>query len=390
MKKFVKLECSVCKRTRDSLIDLKYYATDKCTITLSCEGRLSPVGYTSDGTAILSIPPTGVTNWYARSSIPDSGPAPLLSDPLYDTSTGSKRQIILAVSDIAIGFSPSSTSTVTLNLLAEQQVAKDYRQYTYRKTGSFTVINGVESGQAKKVLRYTITGGNPDLVEIYVDGVKRDLGVGPSQYQLYDGTVGSAVPPNSILFNTAITGTASQIDAVVTKAATLTMLALPFVRMIDDEARVDIGAWEGVNAITHRGTPWSLFYCDFTQLPVKPLDVKLRLDPNTQSTLVDGSVFTPPSTAMALLFSRTKLHTALDRLRAVWAPITALGTNTHYLVIKLLDGVRQLLITEATTVDVYPPLEVRRFRAASILKTRLSGSIDAVELDNATIIGPDA
>ena len=27
--------------------------TDKCTITLGCEGRLSPVGYTSDGTTLL-------------------------------------------------------------------------------------------------------------------------------------------------------------------------------------------------------------------------------------------------------------------------------------------------------------------------------------------------
>jgi hypothetical protein len=214
MKRYVKLQCGVCDRTRDSLIDLKHYSTDKCTITLGCEGRLSPVGYTSDGSTLIGVPPAGLTNWYPRSYVP-TGASALIATSLYDTATGAKRQLILAVSDAAIGFVPSNSATIALNFVAEQQVAKDYRQYTYRKMGSFTTVNGVEDGLAKKVLRYTATGLNPDQVEVFIDGVKRTMGLGPEMYRVYDGSPGSPVPPNSVLFNSAITGVAPQVDVVV-------------------------------------------------------------------------------------------------------------------------------------------------------------------------------
>lgn len=391
MKKYVTLRCSVCTRERDSLIDLKYYGTDKCTITLGCEGRLSPVGYTSDGRTIIGVPPTGLTNWYPRSSTV-TGTSELKGDVLYDTSTGANRQLIIAVSDADVGFVPSSAATLTLNLVAEQQVAKDYRQYVYRKTGSFTIVNGVEDGLTKKVLRYTITGATPDLVEVYVDGVRRNRGSGLEDYQLYDGAVGSPVPPNSVLFNTAITGVAPQVDVIVTKAATLSTLTLPFTRMSDDDSRVNTGAWEGVDAVLNPASSrrYSLFYCDFAEIVGAPVDIKLRVSPTLPSTLVDGTtVVLDPSWAFVML-SRTKVYTELDRQRAMWVPLADLSSDGNYMVIKLLDGQRELLITEATAVDVFPALEVLRFNNISLLRTGLRGNSDSAQLDNSIIVGPDA
>ncbi len=405
MKRYVQLKCSTCARTRESLIDLKYYTTDKCTITLGCEGRLSPVGYTSDGTTLLGVPPTGLTNWYPRATETVDGvvrPAQYvngtvtsLSTPeLYDTGTGTKRQFVLAVSDTSLGYTPNSTATVTLNFVAEQQVAKDYRQYTYRKTGSITTVNGVEDGTAKKVLRYDITGTNPDLVDVYVDGVKRSRGTGANQYQLYDGTVSSPVPPNTVLFNTAITGTLSQIDVVVTKAPTLTTLALTFNRAIDDEARVGTGAWEGVDAVRNQVNHqrWSLFYCDVTELGTLPMDLKLRLDPNTPSTIHNTTTSTLNPAWAVILLSNTKLYTELDRLRAKHVPLSALSSSsaTNYLVVKYLDGERQVLLTETMAVDVFPPYEVLRWQAATRRTTGLTGNTEAAVLDNILIVGPDA
>jgi hypothetical protein len=52
---------------------------------------------------------------------------------MYDTSTGTKKQIVLAVANDTLGFVPSDTAVVTLNFVTEQQSAKDYRQYTYRR-----------------------------------------------------------------------------------------------------------------------------------------------------------------------------------------------------------------------------------------------------------------
>lgn len=390
MKRYVTMKCSVCTRSRDILINLKQYTTDKCTITLGCEGRLAPSGYTDDGSLLIGVPPTGVTNWYPRSFVP-TGTATLAEDVLYDTSTGAKRQFVVAVSDTMLGFTPSNTATLTLNLIAEQQVARDYRQYTYRRDGSVTVINGVEDALAKKVLRYTITGPTPDLVEVYVNGVKQDMGVGPTQYQLYDGTISSPVPPNSVLFNTAVTGTGTQIDVIVTKAATLSTLAIPLVRSIDDDSRVGTGAWEGVDAVKNpaTGQRYTLFYCDFTEIGTTPTDVKLRLNPSTPSVLTDGSTYVVAAAMMSILLSRTEVYTELDRQRAMHVPMSGLITNTEYMVIKFSDGVRQLLVTESAAVNVFPPYEVLTYNVPTRRRTGLAGNVDSKQLDNTFIIGPD-
>lgn len=381
MKKYVTLQCSTCTRKKDELLDLTHYKPDRCTITLNCEGRLTPIGHTSDGTALLGVPPTGLSNWYARGSATISTTT-LQADPLYDTSTGAKKQIVLAVSNDELGFTPSSSATVTLTLVAEQQTAKDYRQYTYRRTSSFTVINGVEDNQAKKVLRYSLTGSTPDVVEVYVNGVKRERFV---HYDLYDGAVGSSVPPNSVLFLSTQTGSSTQVDIVVTKAATLSTLTLAFARTIADEARVGTGAWEGVDAVKSAALgQYSLFYCDFTEDGSHlALDVKLRVQ---EIGLTDGAPHT--ITQGAILLSRSKLFTQIDRQRSKWVPLNSL-LNANYMVVKLVNGSRSLMVTETAAIDLFPPLEIVRFKDPT-LTTNLTGNDDGAELDNTLIIGPDA
>lgn len=390
MKKYVTLKCNTCTRTKDSLIDLTHYAPDRCTITLGCEGRLSPVGYTSDGTILLGVPPTGLSNWYPRGSTTTTTKA-IKADALYDTSTGSKQQVIIAVSDAVLGFTPSGTATVVLNLLAEQQIAKDYRQYTYRKTGSFTVVNGVEDGIGKKVLRYNIVGLNPDQVEVYVDGVKRTLGLAANDYQLYDGTIGSPVPPNSVLFNTAVTGVAPQVDVIVTKAATVTTAQLTFSRMIDDEARVTLGAWEGIDYVSSPGLTgnWSLFYCDFAEVAPMTVDLKLTLNPTVPSLVIDGPSYVLQPGAGAMLLSRTQVFTQIDRQRAKWINLSVLSTNTDYLIVKLVNTVRRMYVTEASAADLFPVLQAHRFHTPTLQKLTMTGNDDSAQLDNDVIVGPD-
>lgn len=390
MKNYVTLKCSVCTRQKDELVDLTHYTPDRCTITLACEGRLTVVGHTSEGSTLLSVPPAGLTNWYPRGSTVAVGTA-LATDALYDTSTGAYGQLVVAVSVAALGYDPGPASTMTIGLLAEQQVARDYRQYTYRRTGAVSVINGVEDATTKKVLRYTLVGPTPDQVEVYVNGVKRTAGVGADQYQLYDGTVGSPVPVNSVLFGAPVTGT-SQIDVVVTKAVAPSALTLTFTRAVSDEARVGTGAWEGVGLVRSPAVgDRALFYCDFSEIAATlPLDVKLRLDPAAPPAVRDTPVSAPttlPVSQLSLLLSRAKVHTTIDRLLAVWVPLAALGTE--YLVTKLLDGTRALLVTERAVASLFPPLEAVRYAASTPLRRGI-GADGAAELSNPSINGPDA
>jgi hypothetical protein len=311
---------------------------------------------------------------------------------MYDTSTGTKKQIVLAVANDTLGFVPSDTAVVTLNFVTEQQSAKDYRQYTYRRSNSFTIVNGIEDNQAKKVLRYNISGGSADQVDVYVNGVKRERGTAADQYQLYDG-VGSVVPPNSVLFNTTITGGSTQVDVVVSKAAAVSTASLNFVRAIDDEARVNTGAWEGVHSVNSpaHGGLYSLFVCDFSENHALALDVKLRVDPQIPSIVVDvpgGSPFI--ITNAAILLSRAKSFTQIDRQRAKWVPLTKLNSETEYMVVKLVDNARALFITEASTVNLFPVIEAVRFGSPKLQTQNLLGDPDAAELDNDLISGPDA
>lgn len=337
----------------------------------------------------MSVPPTGLENWYPRGSTVTTTAA-VQSDTLYNTSTGIKQQIVLAVYDPVSTISNSATAV--LNLVAEQQTPRDYRQYIYRRSGSITVVNGVEDGAAKKVLRYNITGLTPDVVEVYVDGVKRNLGTGPTEYQLYDGTPGSPVPLNSVLFNSPVTGVLPQIDVIVTQQATISSIQLTFTRAIDNEGRVGTGAWEGVNRVS---TPiigsYSLFYCDFANISSTfTTDVKLRLNMETPSLVVDGSNSNIDPNKAAILLSRSELFTQLDRQRSTWIQLSDIGTNTNYLVVKLEAGNKKMFVTEASIRDIFPPLTVHRFDPPVLQSTSLTGNDNAAQPDNSIIIGPDA
>lgn len=386
MKKYVALKCSTCDRQKDQLVDLTHYTPDKCTITLGCEGRLSPIGYTSDSRAQLGVPPSGLVNWYPRGST-ISATSSIKQDSLYDTSTGEKHQIVLAVPHQELGFAPGSEGSVILNLVAEEQTSKDFRQYTYRRSNSFTIINGLEDGLGKKVLRYNITGESPDKVEVYLNGIKQTRG---AQYELYDGTPLSAVPLNSILFTTVQTGANTQVDVIVTQEPTQTITTLLFDRMIGDEARVNIGAWEGVSTVSSPALGvYSLMYCDFDEVtPPLAFDVKFRFHSvKYKDTPTSAEI---PLNGVVLLLSRSKVHTSIDRERSKWIKISNLRTDTEYFVTKKIDGARALLVTEKSAVDLFPILDVQRYNDPSLLKTNLGGSADAAELDNQIIVGPDA
>lgn len=382
MKKYVTLKCSTCTRQKDELVDLTRFKPDRCTITLGCEGRLSPIGYTSEGTSVLSVPPTGLSNWYPRGTTLSSSKS-LQQDSMYNTSTGTKQQIVLAVPVNNLGFVPGPQAKLTLTLEAEQQTSKEYRQYTYRKSTSFTIINGVEDGQTKKVLRYTPS----DQVEVYLNGVKRVRGV---DYELNDGTSTSAVPPNSVMFLSTITGTSNQVDVVVTQSTSPDLRNLTFNRAIDDESRAGTGAWEGIGFITSAAIgDWVLFYCDFAEVSALfTLDVKLRF---SSATIVDAPGGpTYDVTLATMLLSRTKVNTQVDRQRAKWIDVTKLNTETDFLSVKNLDGKRAMLVTEASAQDVFPLLDVVRFKAPSLQTTNLLGDSDSAEFDNFIINGPDA
>lgn len=354
-------------------------------ITLGCEGRLQPIGYSSEGSSVLSIPPTGVTNWYPRGSRETSSTA-LKEDVLLDTSTGQKQQVIIGV--LRSGYTTPNPTTLTLPLRAEIQTARDYRQYTYRREGGFQNINGVEDGTGKKVLRYSLTGPTPDTVEVYVDGVKRTRGTGPDEYGLFDGSPGSNVPPNTVSFNSTILGSISQIDIIVTQSAVSNQVTLNFTRAADDDSRVGTGAWEGIDTVSSPrlvGGVLDLFYLDFSEQSAIPNDVKFTL---SSSPILAGTNIVQPQNAFILL-TRSGLTTPIDTIESRAIELSNLVEGRGYMKSTIIDNSRRLLVSESALVDIYPPLTKNRFNRPTLVKTSLRGSTAAIGIDSPLIVGPD-
>lgn len=387
MKKYVRLSCTTCKRTKDQLLDLTHYTPDKCTITFQCEGRLQPVDYISNGSSILGVAPVGVTNWYPRNSSFATAPTSS-SIVLRDTSTGYLKQIVLAIDEDGVGEYPE-TATVEVDFEAEQQTPQSFLKYTYKRTVPFTIINGVEDGTSKKVLRYDITTALPDQVEVYVNGVRRARGTAFGEYQLYDGTVGCPVPPNSVLFNAAVTGSNTQIDVIVTKEAATSTVTLTFTRAVDDESRLSQGAWEGVNKIkmVSNGSQhiYDLFYLDFAEASQQlPRDVKLRVKEVRVMTL--GAYSVPLGDAHVLL-STEQQYLYLDKIYSFTIPMSnVVGEN--YMMIKYVDDERKFLCVLDAKREVFPAISPVFFDAPAMI-TSGPGNDDASTLDNTYIIGPD-
>jgi hypothetical protein len=266
-----------------------------------------------------------------------------------------------------------------LNLVSEAQTVKEYEQYTYRRSAPFTVLNGIESGLAKKVLRYL----NTDLVQVFVDGVKRNQGSGTTDYMLYDGV--NAVPPNTVIFNSQIAGDNTQIDVIVTQASANSTFSITLTRVIDDESR-PAGAWEGLSGVKIRGAQYSLFYADISELSNPPVQVKLRFNTSTPS-FIQGNSTTQLDLANAkILLSRTEVYTSVDRVRTAWVPCSNLIQN--YLTLNLVQGVRKLLVQSTAIENVFPPIEVSNFDTPVLISTGLTGNSGSIQPPNTLLNGP--
>lgn len=364
MKKYIRLACDTCKRTTDKLINLTHYATDKCVITLGCEGRLHPLSYTAAG-AITTAPEAGVTDWRARgTSVTTYATAEEVE--FVNLSTGSTGQLVVAA--------PVDQATYALNLSIQADTPKSYRSYVFRSEATVTTVSGVESGLEKKTLRFTAYGTTPDIVEVLVNGVRMEKGTAFDQFQVYDGTSSSAIPPNTISFNTPITTSGTtQIDVIVSKESTSTATTLTFTRNVYDSSRVGTGAWENVDYVDHVTLGRLYLY---------------RIDLDEISIAVN-SILIPETDSAVFLLARQPFS-QLDRYTSIILPISGFSIERDYLKYHVIDGSIVMQVTKTSLSNTYPPITLTKFATETTIKTALAGVTEQLIIDGAVITGPDA
>jgi hypothetical protein len=387
MKKYTRLSCTICQRITDRLVDNSRVVPDKCTITLNCRGRLLPLEYRSNAD-IASTPAVGLTDWYPRGETTstiysDAAPA------LVDTATGSLRQLVLAVQ---LQVPPSAAATAALTLVSRADTPNSFKQFTFRYTTTFSTVFGVETASEKKTLSYTAYGANPDIVQVYVNGVPAQQGTGPTNYQIYDGT-STSVLPNTIQFNSAVTlaGT-TQVDVVVSKTQVLPTQVLTFTKNSASTAllRAGKGAWENVDSFSRLvAGSWQSFYI-FTYDILGSTDLTLNsvLSPTSEVLVVDGSASSVPLAQCFLMFAREP-YTFLDRYPDVSARLDLLNADTAYLKFSAVNGVSSLQLVETALTAYYPPARLSKFETEPTIKTAVAGVADQLVVDGSVIVGPD-
>jgi hypothetical protein len=284
------------------------------------------------------------------------------------------KQLVLAVPNAA------NLSTYDLTLNVKTDAPKAYRQYVFRKEGAFNTISGVESGLEKKALRFTAFGSSPDLVEVYVNGVKRERGTDPEDYQLYDGNSTSAVPPNTLHFNSFIqqSGTA-QVDVIVSKEQLTSTVVLTFQRNEQDESRAGLGAYENIEYVDRLvGSEWKRYFL-FT------LDME-----NVNANLPLNSILLPPADTDVLFLLARRPYTQLDRYTDVLLPVADMSPERDYIKSYVLDGAITVRVTSTSLGTIFPPLRLGKFSVEPTIQVPTPGVEEQLIIDGKVIVGPDA
>lgn len=386
MKKYLRLVCTICGRTIDKQVNNTHAVPDKCVITLKCQGRLIPIEYRSNS-EIAVAPATGLTDWYARSKMATSEIAPV-EEVLINTSTGTTQQLVLALN---LPSAPESTAIASLNLSVRSDSPKDFQQFVFRFDTTFRTVSGVETSIEKKTLRFTSYGPDPDLVEVYVNGVKAEQGIAPDQYQInLDTPATSAIPPNMVSFNTPISSAGStQVDVIVSKVVALATRTLTFHKNAGIPARRDTGAWENVESydrfiggVTKR---FYLFTCDI--LNTADLEINTILVPSGDVTVTGTS--TPVSQANSYFMLARQPYSMLDRYPDTVVRLDTMSLDRDYFKFHLVGGIATLEIAKTSVTSLYPPARLQKFVPENTIKTSLAGATEQVTVDGAVIVGPD-
>jgi hypothetical protein len=378
MKKFLHLQCTVCNRTIDQLVDNTHVASDRCTITLRCAGHLVPVVYRNNA-LIAPQPVVGVADWTSRHKVAETvaiKSASLITATSGPTTTTIDQRLVIAVRTTA-PLTTASTAVLTLNKQVETTVATT--QFVYRRDAAFSSIEGVESGIEKKTLSYNTTSQN---IDVYFGGIKLTRNV---DYWLA-GDSATAIA-NAITFTSLISEPGiTQVDVVVSPKVTVTPTTITLKRNKYDESRVGSGAWENVDFVDRFvGGTWQRYYL-FTA----------DIDSSADTLLTINSLYTAEPTVQissytsldVLLLLAHAPYSSIDRYTTVAAPLANI-TGSSYLKYSVISGGKVLQLVDSAVVNIYPPLRLSKFTVDPTLTTS-TGVSDLITIDGSVILGPDA
>ena len=377
MKKYVLLRCDTCAREKTEALDLTHVKPDKCTITLACLGRLYPVQNVSSNTKKTSQTVQGLSNWQSRFNVQHNA-VQLEQDSFYITNNGESNYLILAVPE-QFSFPIADTATVKM-VLSGAKEQREFNQYTYTKDTVFSIINGVESGVAKKVLKYSAA----NEVQVYLNGVKQIPGV---NYLLYNSS-STDVPPNSVKFISELSSNINEIVIVVSSGAVLNDVEIVFNRTINDESILN-NPWNNVRSIESPSIQTnSIFYCDFNAVSAS-LKANTKFLFKSMSLTNSASSVSTPFTTASFLFSSNDNFLWTDRKLSVHVPVQNCTDSLNYLYVQSINSIKKMTVTKNSIKNLFPIPKIKTFTVENRVISNLQTNKDSGTVQNNDIIGPD-
>lgn len=375
MRKYLKYKCPICKREKDELVDTKRVKVFKCSITLGCVGRLFPIKYSETADLIPNAPPVGVENWYSRLQDKPTW-FKEISDNLIVLTNGPNSSLFVMVSHDQLD-SPSDVVKLTFSM--EQASNNDFREYVFNTTLSTEVVSGIEDGISKKVLRYNTNALNPDVLVVYVNGVKLTEGLGDSQYQVNRSS--NTIIANTIKFNTPLLGR-NRITIIVTKASINKQEVIEFERLMPADK---LGAWDSTNYITSNSKKYYIFHHNFEN---STLDRNRKMFISKVVITQNGSDVTLPTASCKILLTNGELTTRLDRVLTNYVSCDKISNTESSVFLVNEKNTSKMVVSELLVDSIFPAFTVTEYSVKQLTLTTNIRDSEALSISNKFIRGP--
>lgn len=369
MRTYLRSKCSVCDRIKDELVDTRASKFQKCSITLGCSGVLKPIQYTDSGDTIANSAPDGTQNWYSRfKTVTNFG---LNSEQLVPISYGSPSELIFAVTLSSV---PATTDRLKITFIADSADVRPFREYTFNFTSAVDKILGVESSQAKKVLRFTAA----EEVKVFKNGVLMTSGSGLANYQIANSS--NTLPQNCIIFNQTYKGN-NQFKVVVSSPPVQSRFEI----VLDKTSSIDQlqSGWNNVDSFNYQNRLFYLFSknLDGAIIPVgKNISIEsISIIKNTSELDVN---------LMDVFCVLSKGPTSIDRALTTAIPGSKLSGIGRPIAMTLVDAVNIMVVNETIIDSLYPPFVCNTFSTEPLISKSVVNPVTDM-VDNTFIVGPN-
>jgi len=372
--KYVSYQCTVCRKTKDSVEDPYRTIPNICSITPGCLGKLL---FVSEKSQADVLSPTSKLIG-TQSTNPENVVA-LKKEETVSLSTSNFGSLA-----IAILWPSGQTAVPAVKLKLTQRKAYEikYQQYIFRTTALTSGISSSTKDISGKFLRFDTNAIQQKRVNILVNGVEKPIGSQPNEVTL---------TPNTVTFNNPIPASSTVSVIVYSEASTIERTLFFDLNSVKMNTDISFGSWANIGKAALRpqntGEIWYIYSCTF--LSDISYSTKSKIDA-LLNTSDDSVIFSESELSNVRFLLANSPYSHVDRIYNF--TVDADKLNDDYSITSSSSGFIQLSVPKEMATEFYPPIEIINSRGDYISSDDYSNIIQTTTLEknivSKKIIGP--